>query len=71
MDSARFHNAIRIMWNLDRHHLVEAGVLEAGDEESWRSFRSKPCETAIRLPTERFEKLFKLIESRQPERLKS
>lgn len=65
MDARAFHNALRIMWNLDRHDLVERGVIEADDESTWKAFRDYPHNTAIRLPDERFDRLFTLIEARQ------
>lgn len=68
MDAARFHNSLRIMWNLDRHDLVEHGVIDADDESTWKAFRDYPHNTAIRLGDERFDRLFALIQSRQPKK---
>ena len=68
MDAAKFQNALRIMWNLDRHELVEAGVFAADDDGGWKAFRDAPHNQAIRLDGERFKRLWALIESRQPER---
>lgn len=66
MDAPRFINALRIMWNLDRHHLVEAAVLDADDKHGWEVFRDNPHDAAIRLGDERAEKLWALVESKQP-----
>lgn len=66
MDALRFINALRIMWNLDRHHLVEAGVLDADDQHGWEVFRDYPHDAAIRLSDERAARLWTLVESRQP-----
>lgn len=68
MDASRFHNALRIMMNLDRHHLVEAGVIAATDEGAWKAFRDYPHEASLHLRDENFDRLFALIESRQPKR---
>lgn len=68
MNPREFHNALRIMWNLDRHELVDAGVIEADQEGHWLAFRDHPHATAVRMNDERFDRLCKLIESRQPKR---
>lgn len=69
MDAPRFINALRIMWNLDRHHLVEAGVLDADDKHGWEVFRDYPHDAAIRLGDERAARLWTLVESRQKDRV--
>lgn len=66
MNAQEFHNALRIMWNLDHHVLVEAGVFDSDDEGGWRAFRDHPHNQAIRLNDDRFARLFDLIQSRQP-----
>lgn len=65
-DASRFHNALRTLWNLDRDVLVAAGVLDADDDGGWKAFRDYPHNQAIRLNDERFERLWALVESRQP-----
>lgn len=62
----RFQNALRILWNLDRHVLVEAGVIDADDDQGWFAFRQTPHRQAIRLDDTRMERLYALIESKQP-----
>lgn len=68
MDASRFRNALRIMMNLDRHHLVEAEVISADDEGAWKAFRDYPHEASLHLSDANFDRLFALIESRQPKR---
>lgn len=72
MDAARFHNALRIMWNLDPHDLRDAGVIdenwgeiEASDRMQVAAFIENPFREAIRMPDANFERLFALIESYQ------
>ncbi|MBI1182614.1 MAG: hypothetical protein GC201_18905 [Alphaproteobacteria bacterium] len=69
-DFGRFHNALRIMINLDRHELVAAGILKHGDHNAWGTFHRDPYRWFIRAPDAQARKLWGLIESRQPERLK-
>lgn len=64
--AARFQNALRIMLNLDRHVLVDAGVIDADNEARWTKFRDDPFAAAMRLDEPRFERLCALVESRQP-----
>ena len=68
MNAPEFQNALRILWNLDRHHLVAAGVLAHDDEGGWCDFVIGPYRAAIRLDEDRFAKLFDLIQSRQPKK---
>lgn len=65
--ASRFQNALRIMWNLDRHVLVEAGVINAEDEGGWLLFRANPPRQATHFCDARMERLYALIESKQPE----
>lgn len=66
MNAREFQNALRIMWNLDRHALVEAGVFDADDDGGRRAFRDYPHNQVIMLDDHRFARLFDLIQSRQP-----
>ena len=66
MTPHEFQNALRIMWSLDRHELVDAGVIDADNESAWKAFRDCPHKQAIRLDEARFARLFDLIASRQP-----
>lgn len=71
-DSARFHNAIRILLNLGQHDLAAAGVIdsnwgsaEASDRDQVEAFMDDPIREALRMPDANYERLFALIESRQ------
>lgn len=71
--SARFINALRIMWGLDRLDLLKAGVIdgnwgapEASDRNHINAFMDDPVREIFRMPDANFERLFALIESRQP-----
>lgn len=67
----RFVNGLRILHNLDRHELVEAGVLDAGDTEGWWAFQAQPPLQVMRMGDERLNKLWPLVEVRQPHRLRA
>lgn len=42
MDIREFHNGLRVLTSVDRHELVEAGVIGAEDEGAWKSFQHNP-----------------------------
>lgn len=72
MDSARFHNALRILLSLDGHDLIDAGVVdenwgtpEASERNQMDWFLSDPSREILRMPQANFERLFALIENRQ------
>lgn len=67
-EALRFQNALRIMRSLDRNELVRAGVISGESMSTWITFRDHPHECAMRLGADRMEKLFALIESRQPKK---
>lgn len=73
MDAHRFVNALRIMRNIDRDNLEEASVLdenwgtaEASERDQVRAFLHDPFTEAMRMPDANLERLWALIESRQP-----
>lgn len=75
MDARRFHNALRIMRNVGENKLREFGVIdenwgtpEASDRDQLGEFIRDPYAEAIRMPDANFDRLFALIESRQPRR---
>lgn len=70
MNALEFHNALRIMYNLDRRHLVNAGVYDAGDPQA-TVFSETPMWCACRLDEDRMAKLFDLIKRRQPAALRT
>ncbi|EHK57667.1 hypothetical protein [Allomesorhizobium alhagi] len=66
MTPHRFHNGLRILLNLDRIELVDAGVLRRGDHAAWETFCGDPYRFFIRVDDAKREALWKLIEARQP-----
>ena len=75
MNAREFHNALRIMLNLDRHDLKVAGVLDenwgttdASDRIQLHAFYDDPVREVLRMPDANFDRLFALIESRQPKK---
>lgn len=61
-----FHNALRILLNIDRDELEAAGVIPRGDHNAWGDFRQNPWRFFIRAPDPAAEKLWAMIEARQP-----
>jgi hypothetical protein len=73
LERDRFHNACRILLNIDKDELEKAGVmaLDQVGGSDWDRFNRDPLMFMLKLPTPRFEALWSLIEDRQPERLKA
>ena len=65
MTFAEFHNALRILTNIDRHELEAAGVIEANDHNAWGEFRRDPFRRFIRSDDATAAKLWAIIERRQ------
>ena len=63
---AEFHNALRILLNLDFRDLVEAGILQPHDDANWERFQRDPFRYFIRAGDVTAERLWGLIESGQP-----
>lgn len=63
----QFHNALRILTSLDKHELIEAGVIDhsESDHSKWIAFRDDPFRWFIRADDESATKLWGLIERRQ------
>lgn len=75
MSLTRFHNALRILHNLDLADMVEADVLPKYSDGNFNSagvigmfteFRRDPTGWFIRATDHQQERLWALIESRQP-----
>lgn len=65
--SLRFLNACRILLNIDKHELVEAGIMHGNEGgNDWSRFNRDPLMFIIRLDDDKIERLWQLIESRQP-----
>lgn len=63
---AEFHNALRILLNLDFRDLVQAGILQPHDDARWEQFQHDPFRYFIRAGDATAERLWGLIASRQP-----
>ena len=61
---AEFHNALRILLNIDMDQLEDAGVIEKGDSKAWFSFRDDPFRWFITAPDTIAAKLWLLVEKR-------
>ena len=59
----RFHNALRIMVNIERHELADGGLVLS--PEGWWAFQSDPYRWFIRASDADAVKVWALIESRQ------
>ena len=69
MTFAEFHNGLRILINIDRWELEEAGVLKTrgpifNREERWKAFRENPYRFFIGADTPTAKKLWDLIQKR-------
>ena len=74
MNASRFRNALRIMFNIEIGDLFDAAVVdenwgtpEASVRDQLSNFIRDPMVEALRMPDANFEKLFALIESKQPD----
>lgn len=67
MTFAEFHNSLRILTSIDKHELIEAGVLDHSepDHSVWIAFRDDPFRWLIRADDETAAKLWTIIERRQ------
>lgn len=75
MVARRFHNALRILASMDPSALRAAGVIdenwglpEASNRDQIAAFIDDPFHEALRMPDANFDRLFALIESRQPQK---
>ncbi len=65
MQFAEFHNALRILLNIDRCELEVAGIIKPGDHNAWGAFHRDPFRWFIRADDSQAPKLWALIERRQ------
>ena len=56
-------NFLRILYNLDRHELVEGGAIP-DTEGAWQRFTSDPPRAAIRMDDERADRLWTVMQRR-------
>jgi hypothetical protein len=69
IDQRRFINACRILMNLDKDVLEDAGVIKPNQVggSDWTRFNKDILMFIVKLPDERFEAIWHLIEERQPQ----
>ena len=65
MNYPEFHNALRILMNIDQDELVNAGVLISGDHNAWGEFRRDPFRWFILVPDEVSEKVWQIIKLKE------
>ena len=66
----RFHNALRIMRSIDMVEMVAAGIIPSGDIAAYRKFADDPYYWFIIASDEDARRVWAIIQSRQPERLR-
>jgi len=64
MTFEQFHNALRILLNIDRDKMEYAGIIDRGDLNAWGEFRRNPFRWFICVPDEKAKKLFSIIKER-------
>lgn len=64
VDLYDFHNRLRIMIGIDRHELVDAGVISANDVNAWGTFHRDPYRFFIHADDATAEKIWTVIERR-------
>ena len=50
MEYKEFHNALRIMMNIDRDEMERAKLIDKGDHNQWGTFRKDPFRWFLRMP---------------------
>jgi hypothetical protein len=63
-----FHNRLRIMIGIDRHELVDAGVIPANDVNAWGTFHRDPYRFFIRADDATAGRIWAVIERRAAKR---
>lgn len=61
MTRDQFLNGVRVLWNIDEHELVEAGVIDPNDNGAWGDFHSNPHRWAAKASDETMDKLWALM----------
>lgn len=65
MTLREFHNALRILLNIDRHEMVAANLLRHGDHNAWGEFRRDPYRWFIRASDQDAQTLWRIVEKRR------
>jgi hypothetical protein len=68
MTFEEFHNALRIMRNIDMHELVEAGVFRAANVEGYRAFAADPYGWFLRASDGAAMRVFQIVDARNKPR---
>jgi len=68
MTRERFLNAAKILLNIDKDELEAAGVIKPGavGGSDWTRFNDDPLIFLVKLPDDRYARLWEMIEARQP-----
>lgn len=64
MEFREFHNGLRILINIDRDELVDAGVLDRNDFHGWLKFGADPFRWFVKASDEQAGKLWALMKKR-------
>lgn len=64
----KFRNTFAILHNVDMEDLEDAGLISRGDNDKWTRFNNNLTTFVLKLGDERLGALYRLVESRQPER---
>lgn len=60
-----FHNRLRILMGIDKHELVDAGVLSIDSIQAWEAFCNNPWRWFIACSDEQNKKLWSIIQKRE------
>ncbi len=65
---AEFHNALRILANIDMRDLVAAGALSDDDTAGWQAFRDNPWRWFIQVGDAERAAVWRIVLARQPKK---
>lgn len=68
MTLREFHNGIRVLYSIDRHELVAAGVMTSTAAAEWNAFQADPVRWFIRADDATAERLWSIIVKRTASR---
>lgn len=60
-----FHNRLRILTSIDKHEMVDAGVIDGDEPLQWTNFWHDPYKWFICCPDDQASKLFGIIQKRE------
>jgi len=64
MTLREFHNGLRILLNLDRDVLEDAGIIKPADHNAWGTFKRDPFRWFITAPDAVADRLWGLMQKR-------